>query len=98
MVLIIAALGTAIYFLFKSLKTKNKEIKELKAEIEKMNQNVSVLTEFVKEQKEIKNETKKVEKEIQNAQTDEEVLNATIDLLGLLITGNQMVVTQKHNF
>lgn len=38
------------------------------------------------------------DKVINSAQTDEEVLNATIDLLSLLITGNQMVVTQKHNF
>lgn len=30
--------------------------------------------------------------------TDEEVLTATIDLISLLIVGNQMVVTGKHNF
>jgi chaperonin GroEL (HSP60 family) len=35
---------------------------------------------------------------INSAQTDEEILKATIDLISLLITGNQMVVTQKHNF
>lgn len=35
---------------------------------------------------------------INSAQTDQEVLNACIDLLALLITGNQMVVTQKRNF
>ena len=35
---------------------------------------------------------------INSSQTDEEILLATIDLIGLLMTGNQMVVTQKHNF
>lgn len=35
---------------------------------------------------------------INSSQTDEEILKATIDLISLLITGNQMVVTQKHNF
>lgn len=35
---------------------------------------------------------------INSTQTDEEILKATIDLISLLITGNQMVVTQKHNF
>lgn len=33
-----------------------------------------------------------------SAQTDEEILKATIDLISLLIVGNQMVITQKHNF
>ena len=37
-------------------------------------------------------------KVINSMQTDREVLKATIDLIGLLIVGNQMVVTQKHNF
>lgn len=35
---------------------------------------------------------------INSAQTDEEILTATIDLISLLIAGNQMVVTGKHNF
>jgi chaperonin GroEL (HSP60 family) len=35
---------------------------------------------------------------INSTQTDEEILIATIDLMSLLITGNQMIVTQKHNF
>lgn len=35
---------------------------------------------------------------INSVQTDEEVLIATIDLISLLMAGNQMVVTQKHNF
>ena len=35
---------------------------------------------------------------INSSQTDEEILTATIDLISLLIVGNQMVVTQKHNF
>lgn len=35
---------------------------------------------------------------INSTQTDEEILIATIDLMALLITGNQMLVTQKHNF
>lgn len=35
---------------------------------------------------------------INSCRTDEEILKATIDLISLLITGNQMVVTQKHNF
>lgn len=38
------------------------------------------------------------DKVINSSQTDEEILKATIDLITLLITGNQMVVTQKHNF
>lgn len=43
--------------------------------------------------------TKKFSKSVINSlQTDEEILKATIDLISLLITGNQMVVTQKHNF
>lgn len=33
-----------------------------------------------------------------SVQTDQEILRATIDLISLLIVGNQMVVTQKHNF
>ena len=51
MILVIILLGIGLYFAFKSIKSKNKEIKELKAEMERLNQNVSVLTEFVKEQK-----------------------------------------------
>lgn len=35
---------------------------------------------------------------INSSQTDEEILKATIDLISILITGNQMIVTQKHNF
>ena len=35
---------------------------------------------------------------INSAQTDIEILKATIDLITILIVGNQMVVTQKHNF
>jgi hypothetical protein len=35
---------------------------------------------------------------INSMQTDVEILKATIDLISLLIAGNQMVVTQKHNF
>lgn len=35
---------------------------------------------------------------INSLQTDTEILTATIDLIAILITGNQMVVTQKHNF
>lgn len=35
---------------------------------------------------------------INSTQTDEEILLATIDLIALLITGNQMLITQKHNF
>lgn len=35
---------------------------------------------------------------INSLQTDEEILKATIDLITLLIVGNQMVITQKHNF
>lgn len=35
---------------------------------------------------------------INSLQTDEEILKATIDLITILIVGNQMVVTQKHNF
>ena len=35
---------------------------------------------------------------INSTQTDEEILIATIDLISLLITGNQMLITQKHNF
>ena len=35
---------------------------------------------------------------INSTRTDEEILIATIDLMTLLITGNQMLITQKHNF
>lgn len=35
---------------------------------------------------------------INSLQTDSEILTATIDLISLLIVGNQMVVTQKGNF
>lgn len=35
---------------------------------------------------------------INSSQTDVEILKATVDLITLLIVGNQMVVTQKHNF
>ena len=35
---------------------------------------------------------------VNSEQTDEEILKATIELIGLLMTGNQMVITQKHNF
>lgn len=35
---------------------------------------------------------------INSTQTDEEILIATIDLISLLITGNQMLITQKHEF
>ena len=35
---------------------------------------------------------------VNSSQTDAEILKATVDLITLLIVGNQMVVTQKHNF
>lgn len=35
---------------------------------------------------------------INSLQTDNEILKATIDLISILIVGNQMLVTQKHNF
>ena len=35
---------------------------------------------------------------INSSKTDEEILVATIDLIALLISGNQMIITQKHNF
>lgn len=35
---------------------------------------------------------------INSAQTDQQILTAVVDLIGLLIVGNQMVITQKHNF
>ena len=35
---------------------------------------------------------------INSSQTDEEILKATIDLISILIVGNQMLITQKHNF
>ena len=35
---------------------------------------------------------------VNSCQTDEEILKATIDLISILIVGNQMVITQKHNF
>ena len=35
---------------------------------------------------------------INSSQTDAEILKATVDLITLLIVGNQMVITQKHNF
>ena len=35
---------------------------------------------------------------VNSSQTDEEILKATIDLISILIVGNQMVITQKHNF
>ena len=43
--------------------------------------------------------TKSFSNEIINSfQTDDEILNAVIDLLALLISGNQMVVTQRTSF
>ena len=43
--------------------------------------------------------TKQFSKDVINSlQTDDEVLTATIDLLTLLISGNQMVVTQRLSF
>ena len=42
---------------------------------------------------------KRFSKDIVNSlQTDDEILNAVIDLMSLLISGNQMVVTQKNTF
>ena len=35
---------------------------------------------------------------INSASTDIEVLTAIVDLMNILITGNQLVVTGKHNF
>ena len=35
---------------------------------------------------------------VNSVETDKQILMATIDLISLLMTGNQMVVTQKHNF
>ena len=35
---------------------------------------------------------------INSYQTDEQILVATVDLISLLIVGNQMVITQRHNF
>lgn len=37
-------------------------------------------------------------KVINSTQTDEEIVTATVDLISILMTGNQMIVTQKHNF
>lgn len=38
------------------------------------------------------------DKIINSFQTDEEILKATIDLISILIVGNQMVITQRQNF
>ncbi len=38
------------------------------------------------------------DKIVNSSQTDEEILKATIDLISLLIVGNQMVITQRGNF
>ena len=35
---------------------------------------------------------------INSVETDRQILRATVDLISLLITGNQIVITQKHNF
>lgn len=35
---------------------------------------------------------------INSTQTDLEVLTATIDLMGILISGNQLITTNRHNF
>ena len=35
---------------------------------------------------------------INSVETDRQILTATIDLISLLMTGNQFLVTQKHNF
>ena len=35
---------------------------------------------------------------INSAATDIEVLTAVVDLMSILITGNQLIVTGKHNF
>lgn len=35
---------------------------------------------------------------INSTQTDLEVLTATIDLMGILISGNQLILTNRHNF
>ena len=35
---------------------------------------------------------------INSSQTDVEILKATVDLITLLIVGNQMVVTQRNSF
>ena len=35
---------------------------------------------------------------INSVETDRQILRATVDLISLLVTGNQVVVTQKHNF
>ena len=38
------------------------------------------------------------EKVINSVETDRQILTATIDLISILMTGNQFLVTQKHNF
>jgi hypothetical protein len=35
---------------------------------------------------------------VNSAETDIQILRATIDLVSLLMTGNQTIVTQRHNF
>ena len=35
---------------------------------------------------------------VNSAETDRQILAATTDLIALLITGNQVIVTQRHNF
>ncbi len=35
---------------------------------------------------------------INSVETDENILKATIDLISLLMAGNQMVLTSRHNF
>ncbi len=38
------------------------------------------------------------DKVINSVETDRQILTATIDLISILMTGNQFLVTQKHNF
>ena len=35
---------------------------------------------------------------VNSFQTDDEILTASVDLLSLMISGNQMIVTQRNSF
>lgn len=83
-VVLVAALVFVIYVAIKTNKSKTQEIKRISAELEKQKKNVVYLVKHAEEVTKIGHDKDKVQEAIQNAKTDEEV----VDVINSIISAN----------
>ena len=83
-VALVVALVSVIYVAIKTSKSKTQEIKWISAELEKQKQNVVYLVKHAEEVAKIGRDKDKVQEAIQNAKTDEEV----VDVINSIVSAN----------